>query len=123
MDLIYAQIELINAGSADVQPIIVRALADTCEMLLRIPQHIATKLRLERQDTRPVRLVDGTLAEVDYVGPIQVRFDGRSCFIGAVVVGDDVLLGAMPMEDMDLVIDPALRRVRGANPDGSRGRA
>ena len=41
---------------------------------------------------------------------------GRSCFTGAVVSGDEVLLGAVPMEDMDLVVEPAKRSVI-ANPD------
>ena len=40
---------------------------------------------------------------VPYVGPIQIRFQNRTCFTGALVLGDTVLLGAVPMEDMDLV--------------------
>jgi hypothetical protein len=42
-----------------------------------------------------------------YVGPIQIRFQNRTCFTGALVIGDSVLLGAVPMEDMDLVISPS----------------
>ncbi len=45
-----------------------------------------------------------------YVGPIRIVFENRECY-----VGDEVLLGAVPMEDMDLVISPPLRRVT-ANP-------
>jgi hypothetical protein len=45
------------------------------------------------------------------VGPIRVRFENRECYVGAVVLGDEVLLGAVPMDDMDLVVIPSARRV------------
>lgn len=35
---------------------------------------------------------------------ILTRFGRRSCFTGAMVLGDDVLLDAIPMDDMDLVV-------------------
>jgi len=38
---------------------------------------------------------------VSYVGPVEVKFENRSCFTGALVLGDEVLLGAIPREDMD----------------------
>ena len=46
-----------------------------------------------------------------YVGPIEVRFDNRGCFVGALVLGEEALLGAVPLEDMDLVISPSTRTV------------
>ena len=33
----------------------------------------------------------------------------RSCFVGALVLGDSVLLGAVPMDDMNLVIHTEIR--------------
>ncbi len=56
-------------------------------------------------------VADGRRALVPYVGPVQIRFKNRSCFVGALVLGDEVLLGAVPMEDMDLVLCPARRSV------------
>lgn len=49
------------------------------------------------------------------MGPVEVRFRKRRCFTGAMVVGNEVLLGAMPMEDMDLVLRPQLQSLD-ANP-------
>ena len=46
-----------------------------------------------------------------YVGPIETRFKNRAAYVGAIVMGDQVLLGAIPMEDMDLVVTPQDRRV------------
>jgi hypothetical protein len=43
-------------------------------------------------------------------------FMQRSCFTGALVMGDEVLLGAVPMEDMDLILHPASRTVT-VNPE------
>jgi len=40
-----------------------------------------------------------------------VQFEKRQCFVGALVLGDEVLLGAVPMEDMDLVLNPARQEV------------
>ena len=36
---------------------------------------------------------------------------GRECVTGALVIGNQVSLGAIPMEDMDLIIEPAKLRV------------
>ncbi|MGB7551768.1 MAG: clan AA aspartic protease, partial [Chromatiaceae bacterium] len=50
-----------------------------------------------------------------YVGPVKVAFGNRICFVGALVLGDEVLLGAVPMEDLDLVLVPSTQQVM-ANP-------
>jgi hypothetical protein len=56
-------------------------------------------------------LADGSQTLVPYVGPIEIRFKNRIGFGGALVMGDQALLGAIPMEDMDLVIIPKTRTV------------
>ena len=48
---------------------------------------------------------------VPYVGPIKVSIGDRFCYVGALVLGDEVLLGAVSMEDMDLVVHPSRREV------------
>ena len=42
---------------------------------------------------------------------IRVDFENRFCFVGALVIGDETLLGAVPMEDMDLVVHPATQKL------------
>lgn len=54
---------------------------------------------------------DGRNINVPYVGPVRVTFGKRFCFVGALVLGDEVLLGAVPMEDMDLVVNPSMREL------------
>ncbi len=59
------------------------------------------------------------LHRVPYVGPVKVAFDNRQCYVGALVLGNEVLLGSVPMEDMDVLISPARQEliVNPANPN------
>ncbi len=70
-------------------------------------------------------IADGRKMNVPYVGPIRVNFGNRFCFVGTLVLGDEVLLGAVPMEDMDLVISPSRREITvdPASPNIPRARA
>lgn len=55
--------------------------------------------------------VDGKKHQCSYVGPIAVKFENRGCFTGALVFGEEVILGAVPMEDMDIIVSPARQTV------------
>jgi hypothetical protein len=70
------------------------------------------QLKLEPLVAREVTLADGSRRSVPYVGPIQIRFGNRMGFAGALVMGDQVLFGAIPMEDMDLVVIPGTRSLQ-----------
>ncbi len=80
-------------------------------MTLCIPEHVAIQLQLQEIEKREVTLADERREVVSYVGPIRVRFANRTCFTGALVIGESVLMGAVPMEDMDLVISPTEQTV------------
>lgn len=107
MGLIYVDIELLNPIKSDLRAIAVRALVDTGAMTICIPEHVAVQLELHEIEKREVTTADEKAHVVPYVGPIQIRFENRTCFTGALIIGDSVLLGAVPMEDMDLVISPS----------------
>ena len=111
MGLVYASLTLKNPRTSELNPLEVQALVDTGSMHLCIPDHVAIQLRLETLYEREVTPADGTKRLCPYVGPLEVRFNGRGCFTGALVLGDEVLLGAVPMEDMDLIISPSTRTV------------
>jgi clan AA aspartic protease len=107
MGLIYADIELANARNGSLKSITVNALVDTGAMTLCIPEHIAIQLQLQEIEKREVTTADERRHVVPYVGPVQIQFANRTCFTGALVIGESVLMGAVPMEDMDLVISPS----------------
>lgn len=119
MGHVYADIELGNPQRPDLAAMRVRALADTGALLLCIPEHVARRLNLEQESTRQVTVADGRQIRTAYVGPLKVTFGRRFCYVGALVFGDEVLLGAVPMEDMDLVVNPGRRQVTAdpASPD------
>jgi clan AA aspartic protease len=107
LGLVYAGISLRNPREPELNPLDVQAFVDTGATHLCIPEHVALQLRLESVYEREVTTADGSKKICHYVGPIEVRFDGRASFTGALVIGDQVLLGAVPIEDMDLVITPS----------------
>ena len=119
MGIILADIELANAREDDLLPMTVNALVDTGAVHMCIPQHVANQLRLPMLNRREVTVANGASQMVDYVGPIRVRFANRECLVGALVLGDQALLGAIPMEDMDLVVSPSRQTltVNPANPN------
>jgi len=77
---------------------------------------VQIQLGLEEIAKKEVALADAKKQLVSYVGPVELRFRNRIGFAGALVLGDEVLLGAIPMEDMDLVIVPRTRSLE-VNPD------
>ena len=107
MGLVYADIELANAKNGSLKSMAVKALVDTGAMTLCIPEHIAIQLQLQEIEKREVTTADERRHVVPYVGPVQIKFANRTCFTGALVIGESVLMGAVPMEDMDLVISPS----------------
>lgn len=109
MGLVTARVLLKNPRNADSQALEVEVLADTGAVHLCIPAHVQIQLGLDEIDKKEVTLADGSQRLVPYVGPIEVRFKNRVGFVGALVMGDQTLLGAIPMEDMDLVVLPKTR--------------
>jgi clan AA aspartic protease len=111
MGLTNAKIELKNPKKTELDAVVVEALADTGAVHLCIPEHIQIQLKLDEIDKKEVTLADGSQRLVPYVGPIELRYANRVGFAGALVLGDQALLGAIPMEDMDLVVVPSSKQV------------
>ena len=109
MGLVSAKLILKNPRLPDLEPVEVEALADSGAVHLCIPDSVREQLCLEAISEKNVTLADGTERQVPYVGPIEIRFKNRVGFAGALVMGDQVLIGAIPLEDMDLVIVPRTR--------------
>jgi hypothetical protein len=58
--------------------------------------------------------------ELDVVGPILIRYLDRTCITSAIVLPDDqeALLGAIPMEEMDLYVNPGRNELLPVHPEG-----
>lgn len=106
MGLVRTKNRLSNPRDPAIGALETSALVDTGAVTLCIPEHVSLQLNLAAIEQREVTTADGKPHLVPYVGPLQVRFENRTCFTGALVLGDTVLMGAVPLEDMDLVIHP-----------------
>ncbi|MBI4801558.1 MAG: clan AA aspartic protease [Elusimicrobia bacterium] len=116
MGLVNAKIILSNPREKKVKELEELVLVDSGAVHLCIPEHIRIQLKLEEIDKKEVTLADGSRKLVPYVGPVEIRYKNRVGFAGALVMGDQVLLGAIPLEDMDLVIIPG-KRILDVNPE------
>jgi clan AA aspartic protease len=116
MGLVYQHIRIANAARPELEEIDANALVDSGAAELCISKLIALQLKLEPIEQRVVTYADGRRETVDYVGPVRVEVFGRHAFTGAMVTGGDgVLLGATPMQTMDVLVDPARHQLI-ANP-------
>jgi clan AA aspartic protease len=89
----------------------VNALVDSASWLMCIPNELREELKLEEVERRAATLADGRTVVVPYVGPLLVRFENRQAFVGALVMGDEVLLGAVAMEGMNVSINPRAKQL------------
>ncbi|NTV10001.1 MAG: clan AA aspartic protease [Zoogloea sp.] len=115
MGLTYADVQIENLFTG--RSMRVTALADTGAVFFSVPEHIAVQLGFDLSEvsTREVVLANGHRQAVPMIGPLRVRFADRYCDLSALVLGDEPLFGAVPMEMMDLVLHPATQTL-GINP-------
>ena len=111
MGLTYTNVSISNPRKPQLSPIEVRCLADTGALMMSITETIVIQLQLDELEKRSVTIADGTTRQVPFVGPIRIDFENRFCFTGAFVLGNEPLLGAVPMEEMDLVVHPSKQKV------------
>jgi clan AA aspartic protease len=129
MGLVYADIELINGddmalmrrniiGEDEVKRMRINALVDTGSYMLCINENIQEQLQLPVVEKRKAQMANGSIVECEVVGPVEVRFKNRETTCRAMVLPGDnePLLGAIPLEDMDVLIHP-LRQELIVNPD------
>lgn len=129
MGLVYATIELINSDDLalqrrgymaedQVRRMMVETLVDSGAESLAINENIKVQLGLQGIDTRAAQLADGTMLQLEVVGPVDIRFANRSTTTRAMVLPGNAepLLGAIPMEDMDVIINPKQGRLT-VNPE------
>jgi len=116
--MVYAEIELINGadlydasrhliGEEEVRSIRVNMLVDSGSWLVAINENIQEYLKLPFKEKRPIELGNGEWKVFDIVGPVEVRFANRKAVCNAFLLPGDSepLLGSIPMEEMDVLID------------------
>jgi hypothetical protein len=86
-------------------------------MLLSMPNRLIQELGLVRQRTRTARTA-ARLLSLEIYEPVAPAVQGRECVVEVAELRDDcpVLIGQVPLELLDFVVDLAGRRLIG-NPD------
>jgi clan AA aspartic protease len=134
MGLVYADIKLINAddvamvkrhfiGEEEIREITINMMVDSGAYEMAINERIQDQMGFSFIEKRRALLADGRVGEFDFVGPVMVKFANRTAICSAMVLpGDcDPLLGAIPMEEMDVMIHPRRQEliVNPAHPEGA----
>jgi predicted aspartyl protease len=93
------------------------ALLDTGATMLSLPNRLVQQLGLKRLRTRRARTTSG-VREFAVYGTVQLTVQGRDCRVDVAAIPDDcpVLIGQVPLELLNFVVDPNAQRMVG-NPD------
>jgi clan AA aspartic protease len=129
MGLVHAEIEIINGDDLsltrrnlmdkdEVRRMTVSMLVDSGAYNLCINEVIQEQMEFPIVEKRKAQMANGSIEEFDVVGNVEVRFKNRATTCRAMVLPGDSepLFGAIPMEDMDLIIHP-LRQELLVNPE------
>ncbi len=124
MGLVYADIELISSDDLalhrrgflpeeQIKRMRVSALVDSGSYMLVINDQIKQQLDLPVLGEATARLADESEIRAEVVGPVEIRFENRRITVDALLFHGNVepLLGAIPMEDLDVIIDPKGQRL------------
>lgn len=135
MGYVYAEIQLTNeddlafhrrgwAAENEIRRVTTKALVDSAAYDLIINKETQEQLQLPVLGQRLIKLADESIMEVDIVGPVEVRFESASTTVRALVLPntEEVLLGAIPLEGLDVIIDPLRERLLVNTPENTNAK-
>lgn len=101
----------------------VEAIADTGSITLALPRSLIERLGVPVEGTAEATVADGRRIRVGRAHGVRIDLMDRTTVVTAYVTEGDgpVLLGAIPLEDLDLHVDPKTRRVVPNHPEGQVG--
>jgi clan AA aspartic protease len=130
MGIVYSEIMLKNAGDVinaqreiipeqQVRAAAVNALVDTGAGTLVINEEIRQKLGLTIEGLRRSTLANGISETYQVTEPVKIYWKDRDCVCRPILIPgtDGILLGTIPLEDMDLIVDPQGQQLVGAHGD------
>ena len=130
MGLVHAEITLRNAFDelnarrgkiidSEVRQMTLTAMVDTGAWTLVINEAVRQELGLEIVRSRRSEFADGEAQNYSVTEPVSIQWNNRDTICQAVVLpnSSEVLLGAIPLEGMDLVVNPLKQELTGAHGD------
>ena len=103
----------------EIRQATVEAVVDTGAITLFIPEELRQQLGLEIVGEWPVTVASGVVELAKRTEAVEVHWQDRSMVCRPYLLpnGTETLLGCIPMEDMDLIVDPAREKLVGAHGD------
>ena len=130
MGTVYAEITLRNIvddadckrgiiKERDVRSATVTAVVDTGAMSLVITEELRQKLGLAVAGEKFARTANGQRVSCKLTDPVEIHWKNRTSILRALVMpgAESILLGAIPLEDMDLIVNPVTQELAGAHGD------
>ena len=136
MGSVHAKITLVNPydkgkaldgliTEAEIRSLTVEALVDTGAMNLCITEEIRQKLGLKIAESRPVKVANGVRVTCQVTEGVDVIWKNRITTCRAYVIpgAEVILLGVIPLEDLDLTVNPVAQELVGIHGDEWLGMA
>jgi len=124
MGVVHGDFTLVNLFT--LKQVTVRALIDTGTTDVLVTTEVARELGFDPDEVTRANLImaDSCRVYAPRLRPIEIQFEDRSCMSDVLVLGDECLVGVIPLEAMDLVVDLKRQQVitNPAHPDGPRKR-
>jgi clan AA aspartic protease len=134
MGTVMEEITLVNAGDnvrveagvlKEARQLTVKVVVDTGASTIVISEEIRQKLGLKIEDTQPINFANGAREMCSLTEPVRIRWRDRFAFCSAVVIpgAKRILLGAIPLEAMDLIVHPKTQELAYAHGESWEGMA
>jgi clan AA aspartic protease len=95
------------------------AVVDTGSVSLLLPGFVVEQLGLQLVGKKNAELANGSVVTVDVTEPVEVDIDGRTVTLEALMTGNEVFIGQMVLEAIDMQVDCMNQRLipNPAHPD------
>jgi clan AA aspartic protease len=130
MGTVYAELTLRNADDLalskrgylkeeDIRTATVTSLVDTGAYTLMLDEETYHKLGLDNTGEQSIRIANGERLLCPVTGPVEINWKDRQSVMRAVLVPGlpKILLGLLPLEEMDLVVHPSRHELVGGHGD------
>jgi len=111
--------ELGYKNEQEIRQATVKTVVDTGAPTLCITEELRDQLGLKVIGEKPVSMANGTSEIAKKLEGVELHWKDRYmiCHPYALSGGNEILMGAIPLEDMDLIVDPLKGELVGAHGD------
>jgi clan AA aspartic protease len=130
MGIVHAEITLKNLydeekaregriKTEDIRTATVMAVVDTGSLNLVITEELRQKLGLAVKGEKIAHIANGQRVSCKVTDAVEVRWENRDTVVPTLVIpgAEKILLGAIPLEGMDLMVDPVNQKLVGVHGD------